>query len=265
MLNKQTQQELANLLMKISEDETKVEVYREIVCSNEDFDFWSCFDALDYTGSGKLIPSCFKYLLDQNDYQATEEELYLLIRQYDPQLKGYLTFEDFKELVLPAQSKNYLTQETYLELPYSVECALCKLIYSELQIQRETELVKHSLFQNKQFSTAKAFKSIDKRQLGYIDQCDILEFLEESGSLASLEEVESLFKRAGFSKDQKLDFCRFLDIVLPVETVTTKERTISSINPLDTFDSPIKSNLDDNSFAGRPRVLSFSDLTFPDK
>ena len=108
--------------------------------------------------------------LRDNSIFASEQDAYLLIRTYDSNNDGRLSFAEFKQLTLPSTSSALASiaigRPSYVvgyydRLPYSTETALAHLFEAEVELHRHVEALKRDLALRYDFSPRDCFAAED--------------------------------------------------------------------------------------------------------
>ena len=94
---------LADLLLTMSAFEQQIELKRQYLAMNENFEPYSAFQRLDRQNSGYLASRDFLNYLRDNGLAAgvTEADCYYLVKFFDSDLDGQLHYPDFMQIVLP--------------------------------------------------------------------------------------------------------------------------------------------------------------------
>lgn len=94
-LSSETEYKLKNLLVALGDGERYAESLRQRLCLIRDFAPRSAFDRIDRDGSGSINSSeLLAYLRDQRNFSATESETYQLVKYFDNDNGGSLSFQE---------------------------------------------------------------------------------------------------------------------------------------------------------------------------
>ena len=95
MLSIETEARLAKLLLSLSEYERNVEISREVLSDNKDFDPYQIFLYLDYQNKNNIdIIDIMNFLRSRMVY-FKEEEIYFILLSYDNDGDGYLSYNEY--------------------------------------------------------------------------------------------------------------------------------------------------------------------------
>lgn len=94
-LSSETEYKLKNLLVALGDGERYAESLRQRLCLIRDFAPRSAFDRIDRDGSGSINSTeLLAYLRDQRNFSATESETYQLVKYFDNDNGGSLSFQE---------------------------------------------------------------------------------------------------------------------------------------------------------------------------
>ena len=152
-LSQESHDLLANLLLTMSKFEQSIELKRQYLAQNENFEPYSAFQRLDRNELGFLGAKEFLNYLRDNGMASnvTEGDCYYLVKFFDSDLDGKLHYPDFMQLILPCTNSRLRSQATqrlnlpcgkYEHLTLDVEKELAELILAEIRMHRETEDLK---------------------------------------------------------------------------------------------------------------------------
>ena len=223
MINENTQFKLATLIKKLSEGEKNIEMQRKLLSENYEFNPYQAFDVLDSLRLSALIPRSIKTFMEDCGETVSDQDLYLLVRQYSSNLNGRLELGDFFQLVLPATNP-YLRdlalgrrRHTFeSKLSFTVQRSLLRLLQSELALQRTLEDLRLEIYTSPEFSMWKAFKTLDEGSKGFFDEADLVAFLKKFGIYALEDDIDSIFRRVDTGDDMVINYTEFLEGFLPL-------------------------------------------------
>ena len=221
MLNDNSQRTLSQILLRIIEGENKIEILRKCLCENYDFAPRVLFRSLCRVYSDSLLPKDFREFLLQNGEQVSDQEAYLLVRQYSSLQNGRISEEDFSHFVLSATNETLpmLVSQRYHvnEVKLAVKYSFLSLLKEEIRLHRETEALKVQLFQDPEFSLWKAFEFLNSGNKGFISETDIESFLRKRGKYISVNDFDSLMRRIDLEDDLVISYNEFLEAFIPLQ------------------------------------------------
>lgn len=144
MLGYESEKRLKNLLVAISDGELVLERTRQRLCEIRDFAPGSAFQRLDRDGNEYITSfEILNFLRDNRVYTATEQECHRLVKFFDSDEDGRLSFNDFIQIVLPCED-NFLRNVTldrptfrvgrFDYLPRDIETYLTEIFEKELDL-----------------------------------------------------------------------------------------------------------------------------------
>ena len=152
MCSKETEFECAKLFMNLANFERQVEINRQVINQNEDFDPYQTFCYLDKENKNYIDAINIIDFLNKNQVYTNQEEINFIILFYDENKDCNLNFPEFLNFILcennlnlrqMAREKigNFMQNQNF---PFNVEYSLVKLF------ERELDLVKNILLNIKQ-------------------------------------------------------------------------------------------------------------------
>ncbi|OMJ77504.1 hypothetical protein SteCoe_22901 [Stentor coeruleus] len=233
MLSKESQKNLAELIMKIIEGENKVEILRKCLCENYEFAPYVLFKSLCKVYPDSMLPKDIKDFLQQNNEEVSDQEVYLLVRQYSSLQNGRLNEEDFSHFVLTSTNEtlpSLVVQRFHVkDLRPGVKFSFMSLLKEELRLQREVEASKIKLFQDPDFSLWKAFEHLNSGGKGYISEGDFTDFIQKSGRFIGVTDYDALMRRIDLEDDLVISYNEFLEALLPLQIPGQKDKPQNSI------------------------------------
>jgi len=216
---------LARVFAQISEADRAVELSRQVLAEQIDFEPYSAFKRLDRDAKGYLIAQDLVDFMRDNNYACTQHEGYLLLRVYDQNGNGRISYNEFMEAILPHESsalRNIAIQrQTYYVGPqdflvYDVEFALCRIFEKELDQFQAVETVKRDLADRYDFYFHAAYRLVEQDSYG-IGSVALGEFLNKNGFILSDGDIDSIIRRFDSTGDARISYSEFCDKVLPYE------------------------------------------------
>ena len=113
MISNDIQSKLSEILMTLAEEERNVEVTRQVLTENKDYNPYQIFCFLDKDKKNKINDLDLIDFLRNKNIFSTENEIKLLILFYDEDLDTNLNFEEFINLI---ESKSSNKKEIALSL-----------------------------------------------------------------------------------------------------------------------------------------------------
>ena len=95
------------------------------------------------------------------------------------------------------------------------------MLYKELRLAKEIELLKQQLASRYDYSLEVLFKSVDDWNYKYIDQTNLKRYLIKCGVIPSAGLLQAVIRRLDLDADAKLNMREFIDGVRPIENFTS--------------------------------------------
>ena len=104
MLGYESERRLRDLLMTISDGEREIEFSRQRLCNIRDFSPHAAFQRIGRDLTDFLTPlELLMFLNDNQVHHVSEQELQQLLRFFDSDEDGRLSYQDFLQIVLPCE------------------------------------------------------------------------------------------------------------------------------------------------------------------
>jgi len=223
MLSFETERRLKNYLVAVAEGEGVLERLRQRLCEIRDFAPCMAFQRLDRCANDYLTSiQLLNFLRDNCVYSVSENECFRLLRFFDSDEDGRLSYSDFNQLLLPCDD-NCLRQITldrhacrvarYENLPLDIERGISGVIEREVELLRRLDTLKRELEIRYDFSPYAAFKTIDKCCEGAITTLNLTQFLRGQGYYATEREVVAIIRRMDTSCAASVSYSDFSDFL----------------------------------------------------
>jgi hypothetical protein len=171
MLSFETERRFKNYLVAVAEGEGVLERLRQRLCEIRDFAPCMAFQRLDRCANDYLTSiQLLNFLRDNCVYSVSENECYRLLRFFDSDEDGRLSYNDFNQILLPCED-NCLRQITldrhacrvarYENLPLDIERGISGVLEREIELLRRLDTLKRELEIRYDFSPYAAFKTVD--------------------------------------------------------------------------------------------------------
>lgn len=213
MLSFDTRRKLADTLLTISDGERQIEIVRQILCEQIDFEPYAAFRRIDRHRKTAIDATDIICFLADNKVFYTENNCRAFITRYDLDGDNRLSFNEFLLAVLPmdnptlrtvaTQRANYDVAEDQL-LAYDVEYSLAKVIDREISFYMHVDHQKANLHNCYDFNIVDAFAAIDRNTIGVIDFNNLEEFFKRQGVYPNEDELIALLRRLDRDDDGRI-------------------------------------------------------------
>ena len=216
MLSKNTISILCDLLINLAKKEKQVEINRQVLCQNLNFDVYQVFAYLDLESKNYLNEiNLFTFLNKKNGIPCTIDELQHLILLYDENFDGKLSYSEFLNIVL--SDNNFELRKKTRErigscydnstIEFNIEYSLVKLFQKELYLIRTTNKIIEELKSRDDFNVHDLFHYLKGYSNITVESIKI--FLEKNCREFDEKDLRNIVKRLDINNDSKIDFSEF--------------------------------------------------------
>ena len=213
MISNDIQSKLSEILMTLAEEERNVEVTRQVLTENKDYNPYQIFCFLDKDKKNKINDLDLIDFLRNKNIFSTENEIKLLILFYDEDLDTNLNFEEFINLIESKSSNKKEIKENNDEsiesISFSIEYSLTKLLEKEILYARKILSLFQDLKGFSDFNIHNIFHFIKNDNNNSITAQNIVQFFNECYTSFIDNDIDLIFKRIDKAKDNKIDLCEF--------------------------------------------------------
>ena len=215
MLSIETENRVAKLFVNLADREREVELNRQILAQNLDFDAYQAFTVLDKEGKNGIDAVNIVDFLRRNGVYANLTETNFIIQFYDENNDNQLSYTEFLNLVL--SENNFALRRLARErvgssyprenLPFNVEYSIVKLFEKELELVRSTLSLLDDAKMRFDFNVHSIFHLVQCSSS--ITSMSMRSFLTRSGASFTDDDIRSIIKRLDINRDSQVDFCEF--------------------------------------------------------
>jgi len=241
MLSYETERRLKNYLTAICEGELQIESLRQRLSMICDFSPCMAFQRIDRDANESITSlELYNFLRDNCVYSVSEGELYRLVKFFDNNEDGRLSFNEFEQIILPcednglrrqAQDRRAYRVARYENLPLDIERAITAIIEREIELIRRLDLLKRELEVRFDFSPYACFKTIDRYGEGFINTGNLTIFLRSNGFFSSDRENNAIIRRMDTSCISKINYSDFADFMRAHGSSDSASAASSSTHP----------------------------------
>jgi Ca2+-binding EF-hand superfamily protein len=221
-MNKLTERKIAQLFYVIGTREQEVEKSREILSQNLDFEAYTAFKHLDRESRGSLSASDIQFFFQGFHKTFELSHIQLLISQYDKNLDGRLSLNEFINFVLPSTNealKDSVSLRTPLpSLSLEIQYLMLHLFELEVIYHEEIEKIRCDVTIQPDFSLLDSFRTIDYLKNSVIDKAAVRRFVEIQGFYLNDLEVSGVIRRLDMDGDGAVNYLEYVDAVMPKRT-----------------------------------------------
>ncbi len=207
MLSIETEARIVKILLTLSENEKSIEISRQLLREDNDFDSYQIFRYLDKGSKNKIDSYDIINFLRKRRIKVNELEVNFFILSYDEVSNNYLSYIEFLNFLQCDNSfkkNNFSKNET---ISQSIEFELGKLLEKEILLSRNLFPLLNDLKTRLDYNIHNFYHSIKKMNNITFD-C-IKKFLEKNYVNFSNIDIKNIIKRLDFNKDGRIDLCEF--------------------------------------------------------
>ena len=209
MLSRNLQDKLCEIFMTLAELERNVEITRQVLTENKDYNSYQIFCYLDTNKKNKINDlDIFNFLREKNIF-STEAEIKLLILFYDNNLDTNLNLEEFINLIESKSSPRKEFKENNDPINFAIEYSLTKLLEKEIIYARKILSLFEDIKGFKDFNIHNIFHLIKEENNNCIKPQDLIKFLNKNYVSFIDNDIELIFNRLDKDKNNTINLCEF--------------------------------------------------------
>ena len=214
-------EKIANLLLQFSEVERNVEVTRQVLVENVDFDPCHAFWRLDRRAVDQISKEDIRVFLEENDVFLSRSEMNGLFDHLDRNKDGVIDWDEFIKTVISREGSFYEVGRSSYTLPLEVEHSLVRVFQEELEGLRRLEDLKQQIFEYGPEELASAFYELDRTNKGWVSQRDLYIFLDNYVGPVTNSIVERTLRRLDTDCDGRVSFREWREGMTPYDIDST--------------------------------------------
>jgi len=152
MLSIETESRVTKLFINLFEGERSVEISRENLAIQRDFDAYQIFQRLDRERKNYIDEYNLVDFLKNNSIYCTASEARIILSFYDSNYDGNLNYSEFLNMILSDSnyslrrlSRDRIGYSSSSILSYDVEYSLTRLFERELELARAVEMLTNEI------------------------------------------------------------------------------------------------------------------------
>ena len=205
-----------DFLKKLMRIEGDIECLKLDLSLNCDFNCEDAFRIFELDGRGFLDKDDLKYGLNLLNIYPTDHELRLLMKRFDLQKKGGISYADFFDIVVPFEKENRTSVENRLPrsccpcrcidvFTNNTICILKKLFKLLIETENEINNFRRSLGILR-IKLRDIFGLVDLINRGYFTNDDLIAYIQSQNIQYEDKDLDLLFIRLDKNRNGKIDY-----------------------------------------------------------
>ena len=137
MVSIETEARVAKILLTLAEGERNIEISRQVLNDNYDYDAYQIFKYFDFEGKNRIDPCNLLEFLRTKGIYANLTEINLIFLFYDKDYDGCLSYLEFLKLIQSEKSHKNSQISNSNNISYNIEFSLIKLLEKEIELSRK--------------------------------------------------------------------------------------------------------------------------------
>ena len=210
-----------NYINFLLEGENKIEEMKIELCQNKDFNVEDTFRLFEKNGRGFLDEEDLKYGFGVLNVYPSEYNMKLFMKRYDLQKKGFISYADFYDILVPfekvyrdeVEKRIPKTQCSEIILSREINNSLKKLFKTLIDLENKANIERKSLSIN----IREIFSLFDNNNQGYFYFPNFITYLN-SNQLLNNEKInpDLLYIKFNKKRNGRIDFDEFIDELEPL-------------------------------------------------
>ena len=209
MLSREVQSKISDIFISIAEAERDIEITRQVLTENKDYNSYQIFCYLDSDKKNYVEELDIMNYLKSKSIFLTEIEVKLVILYYNKNLDTYLNYDEFINMIESKSSLKKEQKELTGPLSFSIDYALTKLLEKEIIHAREILKLLADARGFSDFDIHNIFHFIKFNNMNFIIPQNLIKFLNKNYASFIDQDIDLIFKRIDFNKDNAIDLCEF--------------------------------------------------------
>ena len=224
--NEFEENQFIDYLRNAMELENKIENLKIELSLRCDFNWEEIFRMFEIEGRGFLTRDDLSIGFNKFDLYPKYIDISLLLNRYDLQKKGFITYPDFFEMIVPFSKYHRLMVENRRinseikdinpdEFNYETKQCI-KNLFFEIFIGEFTLNKQREKFASLKNVFRDIFNSMDNSEKGFIGEKDFVMYIQNNDLFKSSKECDLLFLRFNKLRNGKIEFKEMMDEIEPI-------------------------------------------------
>ena len=210
MVNPETEQILAKILINLAKGERKSEIAKQVLCENPDFNPFQLFKLIDKQNKNYIDSTSLMNFLISKGISINNYESQLIILFYDLNYDNILSFDEFINLIKPQNIQNFSNVNSNSKnypISFNIGYSFTKLLEKEIELARKVIYLLNQIKRDKNFNIHELYHKV--KISNFIDEEGIKNFLNKNCEYYLDSDIRAILKRLDLNKDGKVDLCEF--------------------------------------------------------
>jgi Ca2+-binding EF-hand superfamily protein len=207
MVSIETEARVAKILLTLAEGERNIEISRQVLNDNYDYDAYQIFKYFDFEGKNRIDPCNLLEFLRTKGIYANLTEINLIFLFYDKDYDGCLSYLEFLKLIQSEKSHKNSQISNSNNISYNIEFSLIKLLEKEIELSRKIISALNELKTRCDFNIHNIFHSLKGNY--FIEEESLKNFLKRNKARSIISDIKAIIKRLDINEDGKIDLCEF--------------------------------------------------------
>ena len=206
MISIETEARVAKLLLTLAQGERNVEISRQVLSDNFDFDAYQIFKVLDRECKNRVDAVNLVDFLRNKGVFVSDCEAQFVILFYDQDGDGALSYCEFVHMV--QSEKSLKRSNAYPQsdrLSFNVDYSLGKLLEKEVNLVRELHALLSDLRTRCDFNVHDIYHLL--KSWNCITASSLSTFLDKNCVSYLESDINAMMKRLDFNRDGRVDIC----------------------------------------------------------
>ena len=210
MVTDESEAKLSKIFIYLANWERNIEVARQLLYENENFNPFQLFQLLDVENKNFITLTNLLNFLNSRGIEANELEVQLLILFYNFNFDGVLSMNEFFNLIKCEKSTNpygvkYKSSKD--PISFNIYYAFTMVLEKELQLARKIIDLLNEIQNQQNFNIHELYHRV--KVCHCIDEEGIKNFLDKNFQPFLDSDIKAILKRLDINKDGVVDLCEF--------------------------------------------------------
>ena len=207
MLSIETEARIARIFLALAESEKAIEINRQLLSDNNEFDPYTLFTAIDIEHKNRINAINIAQFLKYKGIYCSQIESQFLILFYDEDNDGSLSYYEFINLVQSSLSKETTPNSSpqHNSISITIEHSFTKLLEKEIELARRLLSLLTDLKMRCDFNVHDIFHAM--KSWNCITVESLRKFFQRNSVVCDISDINAIIKRLDLNKNGNVDIC----------------------------------------------------------